>query len=221
MVDARKFVQQTARRAVSLGPWRKHVDPQAGEPYGRGHDEDDRLHGRPAALSQVSWQADYRDSAGVRRHRQFLTQRKAKEFLAQTTVEVAEGRHVAESQSRTVAEAAAVWFERCRNGDPTGEPGPLEASTVAVYDLHVGYLTDPDIGIGAIKLTRLMRGDVDAFLTRLREHPNQRRSAETVRQVRSSLSTLLGVAQHHGWPATSCARISDVAATAATSDMKS
>ena len=93
---------------------------------------------------------------------------------------------------------------------------------MAVYDLHVGYLTDPDIGIGAIKLTRLMRGDVDAFLTRLREHPNQRRSAETVRRVRSSLSTLLGVAQHHaGWPATSCARISDVAATAATSDMKS
>ena len=76
-------------------------------------------------LSQVSWQADYRDSAGVRRHRQFLTQRKAKEFLAQTTVEVAGGRHVAESQSRTVAEAAAVWLERCRNGDPTGEPGPL------------------------------------------------------------------------------------------------
>ena len=42
---------------------------------------------------QTRWQVDYRDGAGVRRHRQFTTKREADAFHAKARTEVAAGVH--------------------------------------------------------------------------------------------------------------------------------
>jgi integrase len=144
------------------------------------------------AGEQTVWLVDYRDGAGARRFRQFSTKREARAFLPRAQVDVAEGKHVADSQSATVAQAAEMWLTVCRDGAPDGDPGPLEPSTWREYERHVGYLTDPDAGLGRIKLTQLTKPHVDAFLTRLRE---KGRSAATARKVRGSLATLLAFAQ--------------------------
>ena len=119
--------------------------------------------------SMIPWLADYRDASGARRFKQFRTQTEAKAYAARATVDFTDGKHVADSQSKTVASTAELWLQRCREGAPDGDPGPLEPATVREYERHVGYITDPEIGIGKIRLTKLTLADVDAFLRRLRD----------------------------------------------------
>ena len=172
--------------------------------------------------SMVVWLCDYRDPAGARRFRQFDRKADAKAFQATTTVEVSEGRHVAKSQSKTLAHAAAAWIKLCKNGDPTGSPAALEPSTWQEYERHMAYATDSVIGIGTIKLSRLTAGDVDAFLVRLREHPDHRRAAAVARKTRGdSRPCWASRKSAAGSPGTCCARGCDPAATAATRHAKS
>jgi integrase len=138
------------------------------------------------------WLVDYRDGDGERRFKQFNKKRDAVDFSATAHVDVKAGKHVPDSQSATITKAAEMWLTVCRDGGPDGDPAPLEPSTWREYQRHVGYLTDPEIGIGQMKLTKLDKPAVDTFLTRLREAG---RSAATARKVRGSLATLLAFAQ--------------------------
>jgi integrase len=138
------------------------------------------------------WLVDYRDGDGERRFKQFDRKREAVDFSATVHVDVKAGKHVPDSQSTTVAKAAEMWLAVCRNGDPTGDPGPLEPSTWREYQRHVGYMTDPRIGIGHFKLTELTCTRADFFLGRLIQDG---RSPATWRKVRGSLVTLLAFAQ--------------------------
>jgi integrase len=140
------------------------------------------------------WLVDYRDGEGKRRFRQFDRQREAKNFDHFTHVEVEAGKHVPDSQSTTIAKAAEMWLAVCREGGPDGDPAPLEPSTWREYHRHIGYITDPEIGVGQMKLTKLSLTEANAFLNRLREAG---RSAATVRKVRGSLATLLAFGQEH------------------------
>ena len=79
--------------------------------------------------SMVVWMATIAILTGARRFKNFDRKADAKAFEATTTVEVSRSRHVAESQSKTLAHAAAAWIEFCKNGDPTGSPAALEPST--------------------------------------------------------------------------------------------
>ena len=103
---------------------------------------------------EIRWQADYRDGAGVRRHRQFRTKREADTFHAQARTEVDTGLHTPDSTSITVAEAAELWITRCERDE-------LERTTILAYrqhvDLHIGPL------IGKVKLSRLSAPAVNAF----------------------------------------------------------
>src|SRR3974390_3209867 len=79
---------------------------------------------------EIRWQADYRDGAGVRRHRQFPTKREADAFHAQARTEVATGVHTPDSASITVEEAGELWIARC-------ERDGLEAATGLAYAQHL------------------------------------------------------------------------------------
>jgi integrase len=139
--------------------------------------------------------ADYRDHAGARRFKTFTTEAAAQAFLESIKNEE---HHVADSKSKSVAATAAAWLKFCESGDPTGEHGPVEPSTLREYQRYVVYATDPAIGIGRVKLTKLTAADVDGFLDRLRQRGH---SAAIARKVWSALSTMLNFAQdrRRGW----------------------
>jgi integrase len=142
--------------------------------------------------TREAWVADYTDGAGKRRLETFKRQRDAKAWLAQTQVDVKEGKHVADSASITVAAAAELWLWLCREGSPDGEHPPVRPSTLKEYERHVGYITDAEIGIGQVKLTKLDRAMVDAFLRRLREAG---RNPPMVRKTRTTLASIITHAQ--------------------------
>ncbi len=137
-----------------------------------------------------AWVVHYRDGAGDRRQKTFPTKREATEWAAETHVDVKRGLHTPESTSKTVAAAADLWLDTCRNG--TDEIEPLERSTIREYEACVRYLCDAEIGIGQIKLFRLDIPLVREFSDRLLASGKSR---ALVRKVRTALSALLSDAQ--------------------------
>jgi len=133
----------------------------------------------------VAYQADYRDSSGVRRHRQFSTKKEADAFLLTVRGQVRDGIHVAASQSITVAEASKLWLER-------GDAEKLEASTLASYKQHVDLHIVPLIG--ATKLSAMTAVSVQAFADDLAKT----RSRAMVRKILRSLSGIFSEAQRRG-----------------------
>src|SRR6188472_1904103 len=73
-----------------------------------------------------AWVVDYK-SNGKRHIKTFPTRKKAVAFRDTTGVEVREGRHVADSVSITVAEAAAIWIKAVELG--RGDSSPAEYAT--------------------------------------------------------------------------------------------
>ena len=147
------------------------------------------------AGERTAWICDYFDGAGKRRLKTFERKKDATDWLDQTKVDVKAGEHVADGASVTVAKAAAAWLDTCRHGRPDDENGGLETSTVREYERYIRYITDPEIGIGQVKLNQLSKATVEAFLKRLRDSG---RSASMARKVRTSLSSLIGHAQERG-----------------------
>ena len=149
---------------------------------------------RTLADGRIRWQVDYRDGAGVRRHRQFPTKREADAFHVRARSEVAAGIHTPDSASITVAEATALWLARC-------ERDQLEPTTIVTYrqyaDLHILPY------IGPVKLARLTVPAVTAFRDRLLDDG---RSADMVKRVLKSLGTIVGEAQARGLVATNNVR---------------
>ena len=101
---------------------------------------------RTLASGETRWQVDYRDGAGVRRHRQFPTKREADAFHVRARGEVTAGVHTPDGASITIAEAAALWLARC-------ERDQLEPTTIAAYRQHVDLHIVPHVG--SLKLARL------------------------------------------------------------------
>ena len=134
----------------------------------------------------IAWQVDYRDGAGVRRHRQFPTKREADQFHALARTEVAAGVHTPDSASITVREAADLWIARA-------ERDGLEAATVLDYRQHLKLHILPFLGI--TKLARLTVPAVNSFRDRLLD---EGRSPDMVRRVLGSLAALVGEAQARG-----------------------
>ena len=87
--------------------------------------------------ARESWQVDFSDQSGRRRHRQFKTRKEADAFMVQARAQVAEGVYSPDSSSPTVTAAAVQWIERC-------EREQLEPITVGGYrslvQRHVGPL---------------------------------------------------------------------------------
>lgn len=145
--------------------------------------------------STVRWQVDYRDGAGVRRHRQFSTKRDAEAFHATARTEVIAGVHTPDSASIAVAEAAELWIGRC-------EREGLEPATVLDYRQHLKLHILPYIA--STKLSRLTVPAVNAFRDQLLDDG---RSPDMVRRVLSSLAALVGEAQGRGLVAINNIRI--------------
>lgn len=139
---------------------------------------------------EVRWQTDYRDVAGVRRHRQFPTKREADAFHAQARTEVVAGVHTPDSASITIAEAADLWLARCQRDG-------LEAATLLDYRQHLKLHILPYLG--STKLTRLTVPSLNAFRDRLLDDG---RSQDMVKRVLGSLGALVGEAQARGLVAT-------------------
>jgi integrase len=135
---------------------------------------------------EIRWQTDYRDGAGIRRHRQFMTKREADAFDAAARSEVVAGTHTPDSASITVEEAAALWLARCERDE-------LERTTLLAYRQHLDLHILPRIG--ATKLSRLSAPAVNAFRDQLLD---ARRSRDMVRRVLASLAALVDEARTRG-----------------------
>jgi integrase len=116
----------------------------------------------------------------------FRTQKEAKDFEAQVTVDVAKGTHVPASKSVTVAEAGTLWIARKR-GDGR------ERTTVDSYEQHLRDHIGPRIG--HVKLAELTTPAVEAFRDEL---VSALRSSATARKVLGSLKMLLTDAVRRG-----------------------
>lgn len=132
------------------------------------------------------WQADYRDSAGKRRSKQFDLKKDADAFMVRARHEVGEGLHIPDSQAVMIGEAAKLWLKTV---DETG----LERSTADQYRQHVDLHIKPLIG--ALPVSKLTVAAVRAWEDALREDG---RSPALVKKVRVSLGALLGDAMDRG-----------------------
>ncbi|MGE3993423.1 tyrosine-type recombinase/integrase [Pseudorhodoplanes sp.] len=142
------------------------------------------------------WLADYRDQAGKRHQKLFARKKDADAFIAQAKVDVRAGIHTPESQSPTVAQAAALWLsDRAANG--------LERATLAQYRQHVELHIKPFIG--RVKLSKLSTPMIVDFREALRsEEPipgqlyGRARSPALIRKILTSLGSLIAYAKESG-----------------------
>lgn len=140
---------------------------------------------RKLPSGEVRWLVDYRDMAGKRRAKMFLSKRDADAYLVKARGEVALGTHVADSQSVTVGDAADIWVE-------AGERDNLEATTVRQRRQHVDLHIKPLLG--HTRLSRLTSPAIQAFVDQLLEG----RSRALSRSVLTSLKGLIAEAQRRG-----------------------
>ncbi|MFC1455736.1 tyrosine-type recombinase/integrase [Microvirga arabica] len=141
---------------------------------------------RTLPSGKTVWQADYRDAAGNRRHKQFRKKGEADAFLVTVRSQLAAGTHTPDSASITVEEAAGLWLERCRRD-------MLEATTIRQYRAHVNLHIVPRIG--ATKLSRLTTPAVNAFADQLLRDG---RSRDMANRVLRSLSAVVAEAKRKG-----------------------
>src|SRR5689334_1230648 len=109
---------------------------------------------RKLPSGEVRWQVDYRDQAGKRRSKQFEKRKDADAYETRIRSEIANGVHVADTASVTVAAAAQLWVDRCRADG-------LQASTVKQYDEHRRLHIVPLLG--AVKLSQLSAPRCETF----------------------------------------------------------
>src|SRR5690349_6836676 len=96
------------------------------------------------------WQKD----TGKQHIKTFARKKDADAYMHQTGVDIAQGTHVAPSQSITVEQAARLWLEAC-------ETNHLERTTLSYYrnlvDKHIAPL------IGSKKLSEMNKATVRWF----------------------------------------------------------
>ncbi len=143
-----------------------------------------------------TWVADYVDQKGKRHIKTFDRKKAAVAYHATVAVEIREGRHTADSESITVAEAGRHWIK-------TGEGNSLERSTLDEYRRHLDMHIVPYLG--NVKLSKLTAPMVSEFRTKLREgtpapgqDTGEARSPAMVKKIVGSLSSILADAQESG-----------------------
>jgi integrase len=134
---------------------------------------------------RTTWLADYFDQHGKRHNKTFGTQKAAKEWLAQTVVDIKEGTHTPTSNI-TVAEAGQQWIAQ-------GERDGLERSTLDGYLRQLRLHIVPHIG--RVKLAELSPAHVQHLRDRLHK---ARVSADLASRVVVSLGALLACAMEYG-----------------------
>jgi integrase len=152
---------------------------------------------RTLPSGEIRWLVDYRDRAGIRRAKQFATKAAAVSYETKTRSAVADGTHVPDSQSVTVANAADLWVA-------AGERDGLEKTTVRQRRQHVDLHIKPFIGI--TKLSELTAPAVQSFINELMET----RSRAMARRVLTSLKGIVAEAQRGGLIGQNVALISKV-----------
>jgi integrase len=140
---------------------------------------------RELPSGEIRWLCDYRDGGGVRRNKQFRTQKEAKAFADDTSVAIRAGLHVPDTESVTVAKAGELWLERCRLEE-------LEPGTLRFYKQHLDLRILP--AIGGVKLNKLTKPAVEAFRDKLLKDCSKSMAAK----VMISLRSLLFDAQRRG-----------------------
>jgi integrase len=153
---------------------------------------------------QEAWIVDYVDQHGKRHIKTFSKKKAADGYHATVVVEVREGRHTADSDSITVAEAGKHWIGAC-------EANNLERTTTEEYQRHLDLHITPYLG--NVKLSKLTAPMVSEFRTKLRNGtpaPGQEtgtmRSPAMVKKILCSLSSLLGDAHEVGYVAQNVVR---------------
>lgn len=104
------------------------------------------------------WQADYRDGGGKRRHKQFPTKKAADDFLLGARGQVKAGTHVADSQAKTIDEAAKLWLLQV-------EKDGKERSTVDRY--RETYEKQIRTRFGATKLNSITTPALQTYIDEL------------------------------------------------------
>jgi integrase len=135
---------------------------------------------------QSAWIVRYSDQNGNERQKTFTRRKDANAFALRAESEVSRGEHVADTDSKTVAEAGALWIASATDAQ-------LEESTLAQYCEHLTLHIVPFIG--SLKLNRLSVPVIRAFADQLRA---EGRSSTMVRYVLRSLGSILSDAQERG-----------------------
>jgi integrase len=136
---------------------------------------------------KLAWQVDYKDLRGKRRHKQFRTQREADRWLVNARTEIAEGTHVAASDSITFKQAGDAWIANCRRRK-------LEDTTINSYQQHLDDHIFPFLGHK--KLNELTSVTATNFYEDLLDG---KRSDDMVRRVRIDTGAVLNYAKSKGW----------------------
>jgi integrase len=149
-----------------------------------------------AGLEKQAWVVDYVDQHGKRHIKSLARKKDADAFQASVKVDVARGTHTPDSQSITVAEAAALWLTTCDNHG-------LERATTAAYRQHVELHIKPYLG--RMKLSQLSAPLVREFEDKLRTGKpapgaaeGAVRSSAMTKRVIGSLGSLIADAQERG-----------------------
>ncbi|MGB7834789.1 MAG: site-specific integrase, partial [Xanthobacteraceae bacterium] len=138
----------------------------------------------PTGEIKDAWIVDYRDQAGKRHIKSFAKKRDAENFAITAKVQVRDGIHIADRDSITIAQAAAMWIQA---GDG------LERSSRDQRRQHVDLHIVPYLG--TMRLPQLTAPMVRSFEDRLRL---DNRSPAMVRKVRISLGGILSNAVELG-----------------------
>jgi integrase len=146
--------------------------------------------------AKEAWVVDYVDQAGKRRLKTFDKKKEADAFETRTKFEITQGTHTADSASVTVAEAADLWLETCRENH-------LESATIDSYEQHARLHIKPFLG--RTKLSQLTAPMVREFEGKLRRGDpapgaaeGSARSPVMVRRIITSFSAMVGDAQERG-----------------------
>jgi integrase len=148
-----------------------------------------KIRKRTLPSGQVRWLADYIDSAGKRRAKQFEKRKDADAHLIKIRRDLQLGVHVADGASITVREASKLWLAKCADDG-------LERSTRDAYRQHVDLHIVPLLGTK--KLSQLTTPGVHAFADEL----GKDRSPAMVKRVVQSLGAIIGEARRRGLAAT-------------------
>jgi integrase len=133
-----------------------------------------------------SWQVDFVDQHGKRRHKQFARKKDADTYLVQARGRVQVGTYAAESTSVTIARAGEMWIAR-------GQAEQLERATLAQYQNHLDLHIVPMLG--EVRLAKLATPMVQAFVDDLLRTGRSRPMAT---KVLASLKAILREAMRRG-----------------------
>lgn len=132
------------------------------------------------------WQADYTDAAGIRHRKQFKLKKEAEQFEKRASTEVADGVHIAATDTITITEAGALWIKAKQRAG-------REQATIDQYKQHLDLHITPFVG--TVKLTALTPAMLSDFEDKLHEGG---RSPAMIKKVMVSLGSILANAQKRG-----------------------